>query len=76
MPAALADLTKKLRLLQTVGKDAAQQWVGRTRELEAQYSLEQAAIKAASEKFPEFKAALYDYGPPPIAEVVAAIEAL
>jgi hypothetical protein len=89
MPEALASLTKKLGLLQAVGKDAAQQWAHRTRELQAPLSakdldffdgihlLDQAAIKAASEKFPaEFKATSYDYGPPPIAEVLVAIEAL
>jgi hypothetical protein len=77
VPEALASLTKKLHLLQTVGKDAAQQWARRTRELQAQYLPDQAAIKAASEKFPsEFRAEGYDYGPPPIEEVLAAIEAL
>jgi hypothetical protein len=75
---ALAILTKKLGLLQTVGKDAAQQWAGRTRKLlQAHILPDQAAIKAASEKFPsEFKATAYEYGSPPIAEVLAAIEAL
>jgi hypothetical protein len=89
MPEALASLTKKLGLLQTIGKDAAQQWARRTRELQAPLSaedldffdrihlLDQAAIKAASENFQtEFKATSYDYGPPPIAEVLVAIEAL
>jgi hypothetical protein len=89
MPEALASLTKKLGLLQTIGKDAAQQWARRTRELQAPLSVEdldffdrihlldQAAIKAASENFQtEFKATSYDYGPPPIAEVLVAIEAL
>jgi len=89
MPEALASLTKKLGLHQAVGKGAAQQWARRTRELQAPLSaedlhffdrihlLDQAAIKAASEKFPaEFKATSYDYGPPPIAEVLVAIEAL
>jgi hypothetical protein len=80
VPEVLVSLTKKLGLLQTEGKDAAQQWARRTRELQAQYpqdSLDQAAIKAASEKFPsQFKATRYDYGSPPIAEVLVPIEAL
>jgi hypothetical protein len=80
VPEVLVSLTKKLGLLQTEGKDVAQQWARRTRELQAQYpqdSLDQAAIKAASEKFPsQFKATRYDYGSPPIAEVLVAIEAL
>ena len=74
---ALASLTKKLGLLQTVGKDAAQEWARRTRELQPQNSLLQAAITAASEKFPsDFKATSYNYGLPSIADMLEAIEAL
>jgi hypothetical protein len=51
VPEVLVSLTKKLGLLQTEGKDAAQQWARRTRELQAQYpqdSLDQAAIASAA----------------------------
>ena len=60
----LDKLTRKLGLLQSVGKDAAKKWAKRTREIKAEgKTWDQAAIMAASGQFiAEFKATRYNYG--------------
>ena len=63
MTTSLEQLTRKLDLSQSVGRDTAKKWASRVREFEAQgIKLDQAAIFAAREVFPaDFKDTRYNF---------------
>jgi len=79
MPGDVANrLTRKLGLIQTPGSEAMRAFAMRVRELQKQgRTLDQAAIMAATDKFPaEFKATGYANSGEPIEPLITEIEKL
>jgi hypothetical protein len=70
-------LARKLGLLQSPGKDTMKEFVRRLRELQTQQglTLDQAAVGAAKEIFPEFQPTRYAGGEP-IETLIAEIDKL